>query len=124
MTLGAQAIGIVTVMLLAVGALWALLTAPRGEGVREREPASHYWAVTYLEEDGTMVSTTVRLLTIEPQMRRIRAWCYASANERVLNTQKILQARDLNNGTEVDVLQFIQAESGAQSHYTNWRRLA
>ena len=61
-----------------------------------RGPA--YWEVIYVTEDGTLLFTTLRVISVDIEARRFTAWCHSSGRERSFKIGKIVEARDLNRG--------------------------
>lgn len=70
-------------------------------------PISTHWDLVYVDDDGVMQFTMVRVLKINPTTRRMTAWCASSGSERVFRLSKVVKATDLRSGARVNIARLI-----------------
>lgn len=70
-------------------------------------PISSHWDLVYVDDDGVMQFTLVRVLKINPGSRRMTAWCSASGSERVFKLSKIVKATDVRSGARINIARLI-----------------
>lgn len=108
MTLIGELLGVLTAVILALtaGLGWAIF-APSKEPVWRN--SSHYWSITYIDEDGVLMRMSVRVIDVLFDRRRLKVWCYARGGERNLKLSKIIDACDLNNGSKIDLQRWLES---------------
>lgn len=67
------------------------------------------WSVLYLDQDARMQRMNVHVLSIHPFERRLLATCSKEGRPRVFRVSRIVEARDLETGTPVNVSQWVQS---------------
>lgn len=88
-----------------VGIAWAIFWPVEPHlGVN---PISTHWDLVYVDDDGVMQFTMVRVLKINPTSRRMTAWCAASGSERVFKLSKIVKATDVRSGARINIARLI-----------------
>ena len=91
-----------------VGMLWALFWP--GQRHRADTAPSNHWELIYVDEDGVLLFTLIRVLDIDTEARRLTAWCSRSACQRVFKFSKIVKAVDVQTGTRVHLVQDTRRE--------------
>lgn len=88
-----------------IGIAWAIFwpVEPR-PGVN---PISTHWDLVYVDDDGVMQFTMVRVLKVNPTSRRMTAWCASSGCERVFKLNKIVKATDARSGARINIARLI-----------------
>jgi|GWRWMinimDraft_5_1066013.scaffolds.fasta_scaffold00909_4 hypothetical protein len=67
------------------------------------DPGPFYWKVMYIDENGVLQKSTVRVITLHTDLRRLTVWCDALGRECVLKISKIVEASDLLSGRKVNL---------------------
>jgi len=69
----------------------------------KRDPGPFYWKVMYIDEDGVLRRSTVRVIALNPDLRRLTVWSDALGRECTLKISKIVEANDLQSGRKVNL---------------------
>lgn len=77
-----------------------------------REPGPFYWKVMYIDEDGVLQRSTVRVISLHPDMRRLTVWCDALGREHTVKISKIVEANDLHSGRKVNLHRWMASQRG------------
>jgi hypothetical protein len=85
------------------GILWAVFWP--GQRRRDKTRPSNHWELIYVDEDGVLLFTLIRVLHIDTEARRLTAWCSRSACQRVFKFSKIVKAVDVQTGARVHLVQ-------------------
>ena len=101
MTLDLQTIAIVAILVALAGIAWALFW-PVTSRARRADVSAH-WDLAYLDDDGVLRFTVVRVITFNFTTRRMMAWCTSSGSERVFKLSRIVKATDVRNGVRIDL---------------------
>lgn len=105
MDIDTQTIAWVAMAVSLVGIAWAIFwPVEPNPGVN---PISTHWDLVYVDDDGVMQFTMVRVLKINPTSRRMTAWCAASGTERVFKLSKIVKATDVRSGARINIARLI-----------------
>ncbi|HEX5357312.1 MAG TPA: hypothetical protein VFW93_13920 [Aquabacterium sp.] len=105
MDIDTQTIAWVAMAVGLVGIAWAIFWPVEPHpGVN---PISTHWDLVYVDDDGVMQFTMVRVLKINPTSRRMTAWCAASGSERVFKLSKIVKATDVRSGARINIARLI-----------------
>ena len=99
MALNTHTIALISVVIGFVGIAWAVFWPVPGP-LGSRSISSH-WDIVYVDEGGVMHVTLVRVIKINPQTRRMTAWCSATGAERVFKLGKIVKATDVRSGARI-----------------------
>lgn len=100
-----QTIAWVAIAVGMVGIAWAIFWPVEPHpGVN---PISSHWDLVYVDDDGVMQFTLVRVLKINPASRRMTAWCSASGSERVFKLSKVVKATDVRSGARINIARLI-----------------
>lgn len=70
-------------------------------------PISTHWDLVYVDDDGVLQFTMVRVLKINPTSRRMTAWCASRGSERVFKLSKIVKATDVRSGARINIARLI-----------------
>jgi hypothetical protein len=109
MSNGTQAIALVAIIVCIVGMAWSLLwPTGRRSGA---DPVSPHWDLIYVDEDGALLFTMVRVLRTDFEARRLTAWCSRTGAERVFKFSKILKATDVHSGVRINLAKWM-AQAG------------
>jgi hypothetical protein len=110
MTNGSQAIALIAIIVCVAGIAWSVLwPVSRRSGA---DPISPHWDLIYVDEDGALVFTMVRVLRADHQHRRLTAWCSRTGAERVFKFSKIVKATDVHSGARINLANWL-AQTGA-----------
>lgn len=90
-----------------VGMAWAIFWPLTPS--TDMRPVSTHWEIVYVDEDGVMQLTMVRVLKVNPTSRRMTAWCARSGSERVFKLSKIVKATDARSGLRINLAHLIDA---------------
>lgn len=101
MALNTNTIAMISVVIACVGMAWAIFWPVHGQP--GRRAVSTHWDIVYVDDDGTVLFTHVRVLKVNPGTRRMTAWCSATGSERVLRLGKIVRATDVRSGARIDI---------------------
>lgn len=105
MDIDTQTIAWVAMAVGLVGIAWAIFWPVEPHpGVN---PISTHWDLVYVDDDGQMQFTMVRVLKINPTNRRMTAWCATSGSERVFKLSKIVKATDVRSGARINIARLI-----------------
>jgi hypothetical protein len=66
----------------------------------------------YIDENGVLQRSTVRVIALHPDMRRLTVWCDALGRESTLKISKIVEASDLNSGRKVNLHRWLATQRG------------
>ena len=97
MSYPAELVALALVAASLLGMLWALFWPGR----RGTAPGPMLWDLVYVDDDGQLLFTTARVLTLDLNTRRLTAWCSRSGAQRVFKLSKILKATDVASGQRV-----------------------
>ena len=64
----------------------------------------------YMEERGVLKKSTVRVITLHTDLRRLTVWCDALGRECVLKISRIVEASDLQSGRKVNLHRWIVSQ--------------
>ncbi|MDI1270971.1 MAG: hypothetical protein PSV40_17955 [Polaromonas sp.] len=70
---------------------------------RSPDPGPFYWKVMFIDQNGVLQKSTVRVITLHSDLRRLTVWCDALGRECVLKISKIVEASDLQSGRKVNL---------------------
>jgi hypothetical protein len=101
MTLDLQTIAIVAILVALAGIAWALFWPVTSRG--RRANVSAHWDLAYLDDDGVLRFTVVRVIAFNFSTRRMTAWCTSRGSERVFKLSRIVKATDVRNGARIDL---------------------
>ncbi len=105
MGIDTQTVAWVAIALGFVGIAWAIFWPVEPHpGVN---PISTHWDLVYVDDDGVMQFTMVRVLKINPTTRRMTAWCASSGSERVFKLSKVVKATDVRSGARINIARLI-----------------
>ena len=76
---------------------------PTGPAPSRPDPGPFYWKVMYIDENGVLRRSTIRVITLHTDLRRLTVWCDALGRECVLKISKIVEASDLQSGRKVNL---------------------
>ena len=93
-----EVLALLLVVVSLMGMLWAMFWPKRG-AVAEAGP--RHWELVYVDDDGVLLFTMVRVLDIESDANRLTAWCSRTGAQRVFKLSKILKATDAQTGERV-----------------------
>jgi hypothetical protein len=82
-----------------------------------------YWDVVYIEDNGEMLMSTLHVLGVNSQTRRLMAWCNSSGRERQFRLSRIASAMDLQSGRRVNLSRWMAKASGKSGTRSGRRRL-
>lgn len=137
MTTGTQAFAFLSIVVSVAGIAWALFWP--GRRVHGGNAPSTHWDLIYVDDNGVLLFTLVRVLKIDPEARRLTAWCSRTGAQRVFKLSKIIKATDVNTGLRINMARLMDvARSQSQSDHASgpdtdtaatdghgpWRRLA
>jgi hypothetical protein len=95
--------GVATGMFAFMDGLGRAFFKPAGPAPARRDPGPFYWKVMYIDEDGVLCRSTVRVIALNPDMRRLTVWSDALGRECTLKISKIVEASDLQSGRKVNL---------------------
>ena len=101
MKIDSQLIALMAIMVGFVGMAWAVLWPVKAQP--GSNPISTHWDLVYVDDNGVMQFTMVRVLKINPVTRRMTAWCSSSGAERVFKLTKVVKATDVRSGARINV---------------------
>lgn len=105
MALNTNTITLISVVLGFIGMAWAIFWPVRGQF--GSGPVSTHWDIVYVDDDGIMQFTLVRVIKVNPSTRRMTAWCATRGAERVFKLSKIVKATDVRSGMRINVDQLM-----------------
>jgi hypothetical protein len=95
------------------GILWAVFWP--GQRRRDKTRPSNHWELIYVDEDGVLLFTLIRVLHIDTDARRLTAWCSRSGRQRVFKFSKIVKATDVQTGARVHLSHGLADQAPAAS---------
>ena len=84
-------------MALVWGLFWPVKASAR------RSPLATHWRLVYMDDGGRTQFTTVRVIKINAESKRMMAWCSKTGSERVFKLGQIVKAKDLRTGARINV---------------------
>jgi predicted DNA-binding transcriptional regulator YafY len=93
-----EVLALVLVLASLVGMLWAMFW-PRQDQRKASLPA--HWDLVYVDDDGALMFTLVRVLELNTGSHRLVGWCARTGTQRVFKLSKILKATDAQTGERV-----------------------
>jgi hypothetical protein len=109
--LNTNTIALISVVIGFVGMAWAVFWPARSRpGSR---PISSHWDIVYVDDEGIMHFTLVRVLKVNPGTRRMTAWCSTTGSERVFKLGKIVKAIDVRSGARIDVMRVLELSASS-----------
>ncbi|RZK99819.1 MAG: hypothetical protein EOP36_18020 [Rubrivivax sp.] len=75
-----------------------------------RDPGPFYWKVMFIDDHGVLRRSTVRVIALHPDMRRLTVWCDALGRECTLKISKIVEANDLQSGRKVNLHRWMASQ--------------
>ncbi len=93
-----EVLALLLVVISLVGMLWAMFWPKRSVVA---EPGPRHWDLVYVDDDGVLLFTMVRVLDIDVDGHRLTAWCSRTGVQRVFKLGKILKATDAQTGERV-----------------------
>ncbi len=101
MTPDLQTIAVFAIAAALAGIAWALFW-PVTSRAREASVSAH-WDLAYLDDDGVLRFTVVRVIAFNFDTRRMTAWCTSTGCERVFKLSRIVKATDVRHGRRIDL---------------------
>jgi hypothetical protein len=102
---------------MAVGGMFAFMEGisralfkPQGAAVPRGEQGPYYWSVMYIDENGVLRRSTMRVISVHPDMRRLTVWSDALGRECALKISKIVEASDLQSGRKVNLPRWLATQ--------------
>ncbi len=109
MTPDLQSVAIFAIAAALAGIAWALFwpvtTRACGAAV------SAHWDLAYLDDDGVLRFTVVRVIAFNFDTRRMTAWCTSTGCERVFKLGRIVKATDVRHGRRIDLARLMDRTS-------------
>jgi hypothetical protein len=99
MALNTNTIAMISVLIGVVGMGWAIFWPVHAQP--GKHPVSTHWDIVYVDDDGIMQFTLVRVIKVNIGTRRMTAWCSTQGAERVFKLGKIVKATDVRNGSRI-----------------------
>ncbi len=93
-----EVLALVLVLASLVGMLWAMFW-PRHD--QRKAPLPAHWDLVYVDDDGALLFTLVRVLELNADSQRLVGWCARTGTQRVFKISKILKATDAQSGERV-----------------------
>jgi hypothetical protein len=109
-----QAIALIAIFMCGLGMVWSVLWPRRNRS--GTDPVSPHWDLIYVDDDGTLLFTMVRVLRTDGEARRLTAWCSRTGAERVFKFSKILKATDVHSGVRINLAQWLLQSGALPSH--------
>lgn len=113
MTLDSQTIALIAIAVGFVGMAWAVFWPVRAQP--GSNPISTHWDLVYVDDEGIMQFTMVRVLKVNPATRRMTAWCSTAGVERVFKLNKVVKATDVRSGARINVARLMDKPAGVAS---------
>jgi hypothetical protein len=107
MDTGTQSIAMIAIVASIAGMAWALLWP--GARRAGNDVAATLWELVYVDDDGVLLFTMVRVLHLNPETRRMTGWCSRTCAERVFKLSKIVKATDVNSGSRINLSKLVAA---------------
>ncbi|CAH0349434.1 hypothetical protein [Aquabacterium sp. CECT 9606] len=86
------------------------LFKPSGPAPHQPDPGPFYWKVMYIDDNGMLQRSTMRVITLHTDLRRLTVWCDALGRECVLKISKIVEASDLQSGRKVNLHRWMASQ--------------
>lgn len=90
--------------------------AVAAQGARPEAPT--LWELVYVDDDGVLLFTVVRVLQLDEAHHRLVAWCTRSQAQRVFKLSKVIKATHLGTGQRVRLPRSVLLNPEAQSPRT------
>lgn len=101
MTNGTQTMALLGIVASVAGIAWAVFWP--GNRVQGGNAPSTHWDLVYVDDNGILLFTLIRVLSVDPDARRLTAWCSRTGAQRVFKFSKIVKATDVNTGLRINV---------------------
>ena len=101
MKIDSQTIALIAITVGFAGMVWAVFWPVKAQP--GSNPISTHWDLVYVDDNGVMQFTMVRVLKVNPVTRRMTAWCSTSGAERVFKLTKVVKATDVRSGARINV---------------------
>ena len=101
MKIDSQTIALMAIAVGFAGMAWAVFWPIKAQP--GSNSISTHWDLVYVDDDGVMQFTMVRVLKVNPVTRRMTAWCSTSGAERIFKLTKIVKATDVRSGARINV---------------------
>jgi predicted DNA-binding transcriptional regulator YafY len=93
-----EVLALLLVVVSLMGMLWAMFW-PKPSTRSPQTP--QHWDLVYVDDDGVLLFTMVRVLDLNLDSHRLTAWCSRTGAQRVFKLSKILKATDVQSGERV-----------------------
>jgi predicted DNA-binding transcriptional regulator YafY len=93
-----EVLALLLVVVSLMGMLWAMFWPKSGAPSPQ---APQHWDLVYVDDDGVLLFTMVRVLELNLDSHRLTAWCSRTGAQRVFKLSKILKATDVQSGERV-----------------------
>jgi hypothetical protein len=93
-----EVLALLLVVVSLMGMLWAMFW-PKRRGAGDQAP--RHWDLVYVDDDGVLLFTMVRVLDLNLDSQRLTAWCSRTGAQRVFKLGKILKVTDAQTGERV-----------------------
>jgi hypothetical protein len=87
-----------------------LFFRPEGGALTRREHGPYYWSIMFIDENGLLCRSNIRVIAVLPDMRRIKVWSDTLGRECVLKVSRIVEASDLQSGRRVNMTRWLAAQ--------------
>lgn len=105
MAFDTNTIALISVVLGFIGMAWAIFWPVKAHP--GSHPISSHWDIVYVNDEGVMQFTLVRVIKINPSSRRMTAWCATAGSERIFKLGKIVKATDVRSGARINMAALI-----------------
>lgn len=106
-----QTLVALTILACLIGVAWAALRPGLRRGGADQ--AATHWDLVYVDEDGVLLVSLVRVLSVDLVNKRMTAWCARSGVQRVFKLSKIVKATDAHTGARVQLARWLAQHEGA-----------
>jgi len=86
------------------------LFKPQEAAASRREQGPFYWSVMYIDENGVLRRSTMRVISVLPDQRSLKVWSDALGRECLLKISKIVEASDLQSGRKVNLPRWLAVQ--------------
>jgi hypothetical protein len=117
MSIDTQTIAFVAIVASLVGMAWAIFWP--GNRRSGGDLASTHWDLIYVDDNGVLIFTLVRVLSVNHDTRRLTAWCSRTGSERVFKFSKIVKATDVNTGVRIHLRRLSGEPEQRPSHHAH-----
>jgi hypothetical protein len=107
-----EVLALLLVVVSLMGMLWAMFW-PKRRGAADQAP--RHWDLVYVDDDGVLLFTMVRVLDINLDSQRLTAWCSRTGAQRVFKLGKILKVTDAQSGERVRLPTGLRHGAGADA---------